>query len=155
MTAIGVSTRSATSTASHIPANASAARCSNDSHARPFAGLACSAIRWIVASNLAPITSGNWPCSCNIPVSFAHHIRNDRASNRARPSTNDGFTFERANRARSPGATFGARTAHSASDSASASRTTAPSCSALRVPARAAAATDGSDSNARAVSTFA
>ncbi len=33
VTAIGVSTRSATATASHMPASASAARCSNDSHA--------------------------------------------------------------------------------------------------------------------------
>ena len=52
------------------------------SHARPVAGVICSVSRWIVASNVAPITSGNCPCSCNIPLSGDHHIRNDRASYR-------------------------------------------------------------------------
>ncbi len=48
---------------------------------------------------------------------------------------------------------FGARAAHSASDSSSASLTADPSCSALSSPACAAAAIAGNDSNARAVST--
>ena len=30
---------------------------------------------WIVASNVAPITSGNCPWRCNIPLSGVHHIR--------------------------------------------------------------------------------
>ena len=54
--------------------------------------------------------------------------------------SSDGFTCVRARRARSAGATFGARAAHSASDSSSARRTTDPSCSALSAPACAAAA---------------
>ena len=56
-------------------------------------------------------------------------------------------------RARSTGATCGARRAQSASLVSSANCATDPNCSALKVPACAAAATRGSDSRARAVST--
>ena len=101
---------------------------------------------------MAPITSGNCPCRCNIPLSGVHHIRNDRAAYRARESSVDGFTTLRASRANSPGATLGARRAHSASESWSASLVTALNCSALSAPSYAAAASAGSDSSARAVS---
>ena len=67
---------------SHKLTSASAARCSKLSHARPVAGFICSVSFWTVASNVAPITSGNCPCSCNIPLSGVHHILNDRASYR-------------------------------------------------------------------------
>jgi hypothetical protein len=115
-------------------------------------GLACSVIFWIVASNVAPITSGNWPCSCNIPLSGVHHIRNDRAAKRVRLSSVDGFAALRARRARSSGAVFGARRAHAASLASSANLVTARNCSALIAPWCAAAAISGSDSNRRAVS---
>ena len=76
---------------SHSCTRASAARCSKLSHAWPLAGFLCSVSRWIVASNVAPSTSGNWPCRCSMPLSGVHHIRNDRASYRARESSVDGF----------------------------------------------------------------
>jgi len=59
----------------HRLTRASAARCSKLSHAFPVAGFICSVSRWIVASNVAPMTSGSWPWSCNMPVSGVHHIR--------------------------------------------------------------------------------
>ena len=51
--------RSAASTASHITASASAARRSHRSHAPPLGGRIRSVSCLIVASNFAPITSGN------------------------------------------------------------------------------------------------
>jgi len=108
----------------------------------------------MVASNVAPSTSDNWPCRCNIPLSGVHHIRRLRASYRARESSVDGFTALRARRANSTGAVFGARRAHSASDSSSANLVTALNCSGLNAPSCAAAAISGNDSSRRAVSTM-
>ena len=88
------------------------------------------------------------------PVLAPPHRADPGASWRLCHSSTDGFDIVRASRARSTGATCGARAAHSPSDSSSARRTTDPSCSALRSPACAAAATAGRDSSARAVSSF-
>ena len=82
----------------------------------------------------------------------ARHLRRPRASRRARESSTVGLSLVRARRARSAGVTFGARRARSASLVSSAGATTDPSCSPLRSPACAAAATAGNDSNVRAVS---
>ena len=106
-----------------------------------------------MASNVAPMTSGNCPLRCNIPLSGDHHIRRLRAAYRARESAVDGFDAFLAIRASSAGATFGARRAHSASDASSANLVTALNCSVLNTPSCAAAAISGSDSNRRAVST--
>ena len=96
----------------------------------------------------------NCPWRCNMPLSGVHHIRNDRASYARSESPVDGFDAFRANRASSPGATLGARRAHSASLNSSASLVTARNCSPLRSPSYATAATAGNDSSARAVSSL-
>ena len=139
---------------SHNATSASAARCSNDSHARPRPGRIASVSLVITASNRAPITSGNWPWTCNIPRSCVHHIRTDRAANRLRLSTAVGFTTLRACRASSSGAIPAARAAHSPSLASSASFTVDRSCSSDKAPSNATRPISGNDSNARAVSTF-
>jgi hypothetical protein len=138
---------------SHNPTSASAARWSNPVHG--WSGVCtCSASFVITCSKVAPITSGNWPRTCSIAWSALHHIRSSRAANRARASPTVGFAALRARRASSSGSMFGARTAHSASLPSSARRVTDESCSSLRRPSCAAAATAGSASNRRAVSKF-
>ncbi len=139
---------------SHSCSSASAARCSNGAHASPLAGFIRSVSRVIVASNSAPITSGNWPRTCRNPLSFVHHIRSDRAACRLRESSALGFETFLARRPSSIGSTFGARAAHSRSDSSSARRTTELSCSSEKPPSNATRPISGNDSSARAVSTL-
>ena len=139
---------------SHNATSASAARCSYVSHGWPVGGRIRSVSWWMVASNWAPITSGNSPRTCNMAWSGVHHIRTDRASRRARPSSTVGFVFvagqagqiHRRDLRCPPRPLRIAWTRRpTARPTRAARRSDAPAC--------AAAATAGNDSSARAVST--
>ena len=80
---------------SHKASSASAARCSNGAQGHPLTLITFIALESapsIVASNLAPMSSGNWPRQHRPHL----HIRSSRVANRARESSAVGFLALRA-----------------------------------------------------------